>query len=105
MKKAKTKENIQQVTTLKFDWDTDIKAIDILSVIEKTNQTFQLISDLNNQVKSLINITETFQKKIDEIHKLHFSAHHIQDDDHLKNKYLAEILLSKPRKRNRNKNL
>lgn len=104
MKKAKTKENTQQATTLKLDWDTDIKAIDIHSLIGKTNQTFQLIIELNNRVKSLISITESFQKKIDEIHKLHFSGTHIQDDDHLINKYLAEILIGKPRKRNRGGN-
>jgi len=103
MKRVKAKENTEQAFNLKPDWDTSLRSIDIHSLVGKTNQTFQLINELSDRVKSLINITETFQKKIDEIHKLHFSGTHIQDDDRLINKYLAEILISKPRKRNRSK--
>ncbi|WP_448635201.1 hypothetical protein [Pedobacter panaciterrae] len=78
----KTKENTQQTNYRKSD--SDIKTVDIHSLIEKTGQTFRLVNELNDQVKSLTSIIETFQKQINEIHVLHFSGKHIQDPDHLK---------------------
>lgn len=69
------------------------------------NRIFELVVALNDKIDGLDKKLESFpqfadiKKQIEEIHKLHFATKHLQKVQPLKDKYLAEILIGKLKKR------
>jgi hypothetical protein len=82
----------------------------LLDTIEKgdiPNELFicrllDMVIELNNKIDNLgqkILHLSDINKKINEIHILHFPKEHFQTDKTLREKYLAEIILGIPKKR------
>lgn len=69
------------------------------------NYTLEMVINLNHKIDELDEKLKLFpqiadiRKQIDDIHTLHFAAKHLQKDSTLLDRYLAEILTRKIKRR------
>lgn len=72
------------------------------TLTEIVKSLLEVISTLSEKLDGLdqrFSRIEYINKKINEIHTLHFPKEHFQTDKTLREKYLAEIILGIPKKR------
>jgi len=99
-KKTKTKNSDDYLNQLLSGIDTEKLPSHLL-----LSQILRLVIELNDRIEQvdeklkLLSPLTDVKRQIEEIHKLHFATNHLQNDRSLQDKYLAEILIGKVKKR------